>query len=116
MCIRDRLTLLLFYLFEMTQAQYHTGYIPTDILRTPLAPLARAALPILCLSLLTVYLASLKPAKKSSKLSVVSAIKNLDPERNLKLKDIRYTSNIERSLAREYSSSYGKTYRGMSIA
>ncbi|MDI9471312.1 MAG: FtsX-like permease family protein [Dethiobacteria bacterium] len=110
------LTLLLFYLFEMTQAQYHTGYTPTDILRTPLAPLARAALPILCLALFTVYLASLKPAKKSSKLSVVSAIKNLDPERNLKLKDIRYTSNIERSLAREYSSSYSKTYRGMSIA
>jgi hypothetical protein len=46
----------------------------------------------------------------------VSAIKNLDPERNLKLKDIRYTSNIERSLAKEYSSSYGKAYRGMSIA
>ena len=110
------LTLLLEYLFEMTRAQYHIEYIPMELLKTPFAPLARAALPILCLALFTVYLASLKPAKKSSRLSVVSAIKNLDPERNLKLKDIRYTSNIERSLAKEYSSSYGKTYRGMSIA
>jgi putative ABC transport system permease protein len=110
------LTLLLFYLFEVTRAQYHTGYTPIEILKTPLAPLARAALPILCLALCTVYLASLKPAKKSSKLSVISAIRNLDPERNLKLKDIRYTSNIERSLAKEYTSSYGKTYRGMSMA
>jgi len=110
------LTLLLNYLFEMTRAQYHIGYTPIELLKTPFAPLARAALPILCLALFTVYLASLKPAKKSSKLSVVSAIKNLDPERNLKLKDVRYTSNIERSLAKEYSSSYGKTYRGMSIA
>jgi putative ABC transport system permease protein len=110
------LTLLLEYLFEMTRAQYHIEYIPMELLKTPFAPLARAALPILCLALFAVYLASLKPAQKSSKLSVVSAIKNLDPEHNLKLKDIRYTSNIERSLAKEYSSSYGKTYRGMSIA
>ncbi len=110
------LTLLLYYLFEMTRAQYHIGYTPIELLKTPFAPLARAVLPTLCLALFTVYLASLKPAKKSSKLSVVSAIKNLDPERNLKLKDIRYTSNIERSLAKEYSSNYSRTYRGMSIA
>lgn len=110
------LTLLLFYLFEMTHAKYHIAYTPTDILKTPLIPLIRAAFPVLCFALLTVLFASLKPAKKSGELSVVSAIKNLDPERSLKLKDVRYTSDIERSLAKEYSSSYGKSYRGMSIA
>jgi len=110
------LTFLLFYLFEMTHAKYHIAYTPIEILKTPHVPLIRAALPVLCLALLIVFLASLKPAKKSSELSVVNAIKNLDPERSLNLKDIRYTSNIEHSLAKEYSSSYGKTYRGMSMA
>jgi putative ABC transport system permease protein len=110
------LTLLLFYLFEMTHTKYHIAYTPIEILKTPFAPLAGAVLPVLCLALLIVFLASLKTAKKSSELSVVNAIKNLDPERSLNLKDIRYTSNIECSLAKEYTSSYGKTYRGMSIA
>ncbi len=110
------LTLLLFYLFEMTHAKYHIAYTPTDILKTPLIPLIRAAFPVLCFALLTVLFASLKPAKKSGELSVVSAIKNLDPDRSLKLKDVRYTSDIERSLAKEYSNSYSKSYRGMSIA
>jgi putative ABC transport system permease protein len=110
------LTFLLFYLFEMTHAKYHIAYTPIEILKTPHVPLIRAALPVLCLALLIVFLASLKPAKKSSELSVVCAIKNLDPERSLKLKDIRYTSNIERSLAKEYSNSHSKTYRGMSMA
>jgi putative ABC transport system permease protein len=110
------LTFLLFYLFEMTHIKYHIAYTPMEILKTPFIPLIRAALPVLCLALLAVILASLKPARRSSELSVVNVIKNLDPERSLKLKDIRYTSNIERSLAKEYSSSYGKSYRGMSIA
>jgi putative ABC transport system permease protein len=110
------LTFLLFYLFEMTHTKYHIAYTPMEILKTPFIPLIRAALPVLCLALLAVILASLKPARRSSELSVVNAIKSLDPERSLKLKDIRYTSNIERSLAKEYSSSYSKTYRGMGIA
>ncbi len=110
------LTLLLFYLFEMTHAKYHIAYTPTDILKTPLIPLIRAAFPVLCFAQLTVLFASLKPAKKSGELSVVSAIKNLDPDCSLKLKDVRYTSDIERSMAKEYSNSYGKSYRGMSIA
>jgi putative ABC transport system permease protein len=110
------LTLLLFYLFKITYTKYHLASAPMDVLKIPFVPLARAALPVLCLALLVVFLASLKPARKSSELSVVNAIKNLDPERSLKLKDIRYTSNIEQSLAKEYSSSYGKTYRGMGIA
>lgn len=110
------LTLLLFYLFNITYTKYHLASAPIEILKIPFAPLARAALPVLCLALLVVFLASLKPARKSSELSVVNAIKNLDPERSLKLKDIPYASNIEHSLAKEYSSSYSKTYRGMSIA
>lgn len=109
------LTYLLFCLFEITQAKYHITYT-AKIPQLPVTFLIGVAIPILCFAILTVILASLKPARRSSELSIVNAIKNLDPERNLKLKDIPYTSNIEHSLAKEYSSSYGKSYRGMSIA
>ncbi len=72
---------------------------------------------LIAMALLCVFLAALKPAKKSSRLSVIDTIKNIDPkEQKLRLKKVSYGSNICRNLAKEYTTSYRHTYNGLAFA
>lgn len=107
-------TFLLAYIMEISRAKYS---IVDSVIKNPqlhFDPLV--LIMILFFAVLTVLLAAMKPAKISSEIPIVNAIKNLDPEQSTRPRNIPYTANIEKSLAREYSSSFRKHYRGMGIA
>jgi putative ABC transport system permease protein len=67
-------------------------------------------------SFLCVYLAALKPAKDTGKVSIIDAL-NQNRNRKIKLSGNFQTSlDIEKNLAKDYTKAYGKTYRGLTMA
>lgn len=69
------------------------------------------------LAVLCVLVAALKPARRSSKLSIIDAMKGSQPQRTkLRLRFTSYGKNITRSLGRDNSLSYKHTFRGMAVA
>lgn len=69
------------------------------------------------LAVLCVFLAALRPARRSSKLSIIDAMKESQPQRGkLRLRMVGYNRNIARNLAKDNSVSYRHTFRGLAIA
>jgi len=69
------------------------------------------------LALLCVFFAALKPARQSSKLSVIEALKYIYMQKNgLRLRISRDNRNVIRSLAKDNAISYRRTFRGLALA
>lgn len=114
-------TNLLFFLMWLNHKSAHslvnTVSAATDYEFRLVTPSPSVFMALSLLALLCVFLAALRPARRSSKLSIIDAMKNVDTRpQNLRLRSTRYTRNISRSLARDYSVSYRRTFRGLALA
>ena len=65
---------------------------------------------IILLSILTVYLSAIIPARKSAKLKIIEGLNGIT-EKNIKLGKSKINGPIEKTLAKDYYRSYRSTYR-----
>ena len=65
---------------------------------------------IILLSILTVYLSAIIPARKSVKLKIIEGLNGIT-EKNIKLEKSKINGPIEKTLAKDYYRSYRSTYR-----
>ncbi|MDU4446980.1 MAG: FtsX-like permease family protein [Anaerococcus vaginalis] len=65
---------------------------------------------IILLSILTVYLSAIIPARKSVKLKIIEGLNGIT-EKNIKLGKSKINGPIEKTLAKDYYRSYRSTYR-----
>lgn len=72
---------------------------------------------IVFLSLITVYLSSIVPAKKSGKISIIDGLRgDISNKKKFGLGKSKISLKIEKSLAKDYLKSYRKTYRAITIS
>ncbi|MBS6611440.1 MAG: ABC transporter permease [Peptoniphilus harei] len=65
---------------------------------------------IILLSILTVYLSAIIPARKSAKIKIIEGLNGIT-EKNIKLGKSKINGPIEKTLAKDYYRSYRSTYR-----
>ena len=65
---------------------------------------------IILLSILTVYLSAIIPARKSAKIKIIEGLNGIT-EKNIKLGKSKIKGPIEKTLAKDYYRSYQSTYR-----
>ena len=65
---------------------------------------------IILLSILTVYLSAIIPARKSAKIKIIEGLNGIT-EKNIKLGKSKINGSIEKTLAKDYYRSYRSTYR-----
>ena len=65
---------------------------------------------IILLSILTVYLSAIIPARKSAKIKIIEGLNGIT-EKNIKLGKSKIKGPIEKTLAKDYYRSYRSTYR-----
>ncbi|NMW84170.1 FtsX-like permease family protein [Peptoniphilus sp. AGMB00490] len=65
---------------------------------------------IILLSILTVYLSAIIPARKSTKIKIIEGLNGIT-EKNIKLGKSKINGPIEKTLAKDYYRSYRSTYR-----
>jgi ABC-type antimicrobial peptide transport system permease subunit len=70
---------------------------------------------IILLSLTTVYISALLPAKRSAKLKIIEGLNGI-PEKKVKFGKSKITGRIEKSLAKDYFMSYRSTYKTIILA
>lgn len=70
---------------------------------------------IILLSLFTVYVSAMIPARKSSKIKVIEGLNGII-EKDIKLGKSKIRGKIEHTLARDYYRSYRSTYRVIMIS
>lgn len=114
-------TNLLFFLMWLNHKNAHSLVnsmsAATDYGFRLVTPSPSVFIVLFLLSLFCVFVAALRPARCSSKLSIIDAMKNVDMRpQKLRLRSTRYTRNISRGLARDYSVSYRRTFRGLALA
>lgn len=109
---------LLFFLLWLNNKRFHLNVsVSLNSSFRFITPNPLVFIFLIVLAFVCVIFAALKPAIKSSRLSVIDAIKNIDPkDKKLRLKKVRYGKNISYNLAKEYMSSYRHTYRGLALA
>lgn len=74
-----------------------------------------AVILIILLSLITVYISALLPAKRSAKLKIIEGLNGIS-EKKVKFGKSKITSRIEKSLAKDYFVSYRSTYKTIILA
>ena len=114
-------TNLLFFLMWLNHRNAHSLVnavsAATDYEFRLVTPSPSVFMVLFLLALFCVFVAALRPARCSSKLSIIDAMKNVGTRpQNLSLRSTRYTKNVSRSLARDYSVSYRRTFRGLALA
>lgn len=110
-------TNLLFYLMWLNEKA--SGFVYSSARRqlSLLTPNPWVFISLFLLAVLCVLVAALKPARRSSKLSIIDAMKGSQPQRTkLRLRLTGYGKNITRSLGKDNIFSYKRTFRGMAIA
>lgn len=78
-------------------------------------PTISAIVSITLLSLFTVYVSAMIPARKSSKLKIIEGLNGIT-EKNIKLGKSKIKGKIEHTLAKDYYRSYKSTYRVIMIS
>ena len=110
-------TNLLFYLMWLNERASNFAYSPSRAQLRLVNPNPLVFLILFLLAMLCVLIAALKPAKRSSKLSIIDAMKGSQPQQRMsRIRLAGYDKNITWSLAKDNRISYKRTFRGMAIA
>ncbi|HPQ11057.1 MAG TPA: ABC transporter permease [Fervidobacterium sp.] len=106
---------LLFYLMWLNSINVHLPFQPQQF--KMVTPNLTVFIVLFILALLCVLLAALKPAKQSSKLSVIESLKGVRVyTRRVRLHRNKNDRNVIRGLAKDNAISYQHTFRGLSLA
>jgi len=108
-------TNLLFYLMWLNEKNTHLSGQTNQFKLVNPNPAVFIALFVL--ALLCVFLAALKPARKSSRLSIIESLRGTYAQRNiLRIRESKYDRNAIRGLARDNAVSYKHTFWGLALA
>ena len=109
------LTNVLFYLMWLNEKNLHL-YRPIRQFQM-VTPNPFVFITLFLLALLCVFLAAFRPARRSSRLSIIDAMKGAQPHKSkLRLRFTSDSKNIARSLAKDNSVSYRRTFRGLALS